>query len=225
MRVVNYETGLDWTPSTRAQVRVSAYRADTRDEIVLVAAQRTLGYFQNLPRTRRTGVEGDARLLVAPWLTVRGSYAHLRATYESPARLASALDDAEDVAPGDRLPLSPAHRYGAGVDAFHRVHGALVTGGLSLSGVSSQHLRGDEANTQPPLPAWHTIAAHLSVERARVAVTMDVTNLLDRRYETFGIYGHNSRDVDGSALPEARVERFVTPGYPRAVTVGVVVRR
>jgi hypothetical protein len=52
-----------------------------------------------------------------------------------------------------------------------------------------------------------------------------VTNLFDRRYLSFGTFAPNARAPGGGDLAGGeRVERFVTPGYPRAVTVSLAVR-
>ena len=64
----------------------------------------------------------------------------------------------------------------------------------------------------------------VSLEHTKWAVRLQVSNLFDRRYESFGIYGENPLgpypgSFSGEAAPT--VERFLTPGYPRALTVGV----
>ena len=91
-----------------------------------------------------------------------------------------------------------------------------------MRAVSSQYLRGDEANNLPPLAGYAVSDLRLGVDRERYGLTVDVTNLFDRRYETFGVYASNPRGAVGGPLPAvAPVERFLTPGYPRALSVSV----
>jgi len=49
-----------------------------------------------------------------------------------------------------------------------------------------------------------------------------VTNLLGRRYAMYGVYAENAKGpYGGPATAEPVVERFLTPGYPRALRIGV----
>jgi outer membrane receptor protein involved in Fe transport len=129
------------------------------------------------------------------------------------------------VTPGDRFPLSPAHRFTAGVGATRAAGRLRIDGELSLRGVSSQFLRGDEANALAPLPGYAVSDLRVGVDHARYGLTLRVANLFDRRYESFGVYAGNPRgDVGGPPPAVPRVERFLTPGYPRALTVALEVK-
>jgi outer membrane cobalamin receptor len=228
VRVRNLEAGLDWEPARRATVEASVYRADVRDEIVFVAATGTAGFFQNLPRTRRQGVELSLTAPLPAGARAFASYTYTDATYRSPVRLASALPGADSARRGDRFPLSPAHRVTAGLGATHASGATLLDAELSARAVSSQFLRGDEANDQPPIPGYATADLRLTLERPHWALSASLTNLLDRRYETFGIYAQNLLGAfPGHFEPatEPPVERFLSPGYPRALTVTVRVKR
>ena len=218
VRALNVEAGADWAPLSRLRLGVSVFRTGVRDEIVLVAAERTAGYFQNFSRTRRAGVELQGEAALAGGVSLFGTYAAVAATYQGSARLASAREDADVVEPGDRLPLSPVHRVRAGVRATRLVRGVAIGGELSGTVVSSAYLRGDEANETPPLPGYGTGALRLTADHTHVGIALDVTNLFDRRYVTFGTYAPSPAG-DGS------VTRFLTPGYPRAASLSVTVRR
>jgi outer membrane receptor protein involved in Fe transport len=226
VRVRNIESGITWKPTARLSLDLAAYRADVRDEIVLVASERTAGYFHNLARTRRQGLELSAQLAPARGIDVHASYALLDATYRSTERLASALGGADSVRAGDAIPLSPRRRASAVVDA-HTLAGPLLIGAsLGASATSSQFLRGDDANVTAPLPGYAVASLRLSAESAHWRMVADVSNLFDRSFETFGIWGTNANATDGSPLPGgARVERFLTPGYPRTITLALTLRR
>jgi hypothetical protein len=84
--------------------------------------------------------------------------------------------------------------------------------------MSSQFLRGDEANRLEPV-ARSTIV-HLSGGVAlhrRVRIVARMTNVFGATYSTFGLLGE-ADEVLGDAYDDVR---FVSPGAPRAVWAGV----
>ncbi|MHB1223009.1 MAG: TonB-dependent receptor domain-containing protein [Gemmatimonadaceae bacterium] len=117
----------------------SAYRTEVRDEIFFVASDAALlsGYFTNLDRTRREGIElgiqGNSASTGPSWY---GNYAYTRATFRSAAALFSIRSDddfgesplagANAVTAGSRLPLVPAHQVKAG--ALLRLAAGLEVG-------------------------------------------------------------------------------------------------
>lgn len=219
-----YEAGGGWSGTDGATLTVSAYHTDVRDEIVFVSAERAAGYFQNVPRTRRRGIESAFAVpLPAAGLRVFGSYAFVDATYRSTALLASALDS-NLVTPGSHFAQSPSHRGTLGVGMTHAGASTVVDAELSARGVSSSWLRGDESNRMPPLPGYVVSDLRLLVRRDRASLTIRVANLLDRRYQVFGVYAENPKGAYGEAPPASpAVERFLTPAYPRTVVVGVTI--
>src|SRR3954468_11710398 len=220
--VTSSEAGGSWSPQPWLATDLSVYRSLVRNEIVFAASSRTAGYFRNIPRTARQGLELGVRAeRRTPGTTLRafGQYALVDARYESSVQLASALPDEPVVNPGDRLPLSPLHRGSVGVGATVASRIAIVDAELRVRGTSSQLLRGDEANTQPPLPGYALAAAHLSLRRDRIALGLDVDNLLGNRFATFGTFAPDPLAAASSAEPP--IARFVTPGYPRSLTLSL----
>jgi len=220
------ETGIDWEPRDGTSLDVVAFDSEVRNEIVYIAADNpTQGFFANVPRSRRAGVEASAALELTRGVRAFASYALVRATYQSTVLLASAREDAGPAEPGDRFPLSPLHRATAGVGLTRLVRGSLlIDGELSASAASGQYLRGDEANEADRLPGFVVANLRLSAEWRHLTLAAHATNLFDRRYATFGIYGVNALNPDRTPRAEA-VERFLTPAYPRTVTVTVGVKR
>lgn len=221
----NYETGLDWEPWSGAALELSAFRMDVRDEIVFVTSRAAAGYFQNIGRTRRDGLETSAHVDLPVRMRLSASWALLDATYRSDALLASALDS-NAVHPGDRLALSPRQRATASLDQTLLLGGTVIQGAFSVRAVSSQYLRGDEANRSPPLPGYAVADLHLAVEREHFSLAAEVGNIFDRRYLVYGVYGDNPKGPYGGPAPASpAVERFVTPAYPRSLTVTLTLRR
>jgi len=199
------ETGIHWSLGS-GTLDASLYRTDVRDDIFFIAPGPAEGYFANLESTRRTGVEFGAQQGLGARVTVRASYAYTRATFETPASIATARSASDSVRPGDRFPLTPDQRL-----AFSGTW--RIGRGLQLdthvSYTARQYLRGDESNQTAPLPAYTAVDCRLGWRRGGWELAALVTNVLDRRYATFGTWGTNREAGD-------RVERFRTPGTPRA---------
>ena len=217
----NYEAGAEWSSDRGASVSLSLYDTEVRDEIVFARASRIEGYFQNVRRTRRQGLETRFSLLLPVDARLFGSYTLVDATYRSATTLASALDE-NDVEPGDRFAMSPRHRASLGVSVTHPIAGATLDATLSARGVSSSHLRGDEANERPPLPGYVVTDLRTAMQLGRITLSASVSNVLDRRYVGYGVFAENPKGAYGGPPPATpTVERFLTPGYPRTIRVGV----
>ena len=192
-------------PWLRAEV--SGYWTDLTDEIFAVTPTGTTGvFFQNISDTRRQGVEASLRGrfggVVEPYL----NYAYTRATFQSRAELATPIPPGtETVQPGDRLPLVPLHRVNFGAD-YRPWPWLTLTAGAGW--VSSQFLRGDESNQQQPLASYWFTRAGASVRWRGLEGFVQINNVLNARYETFGTFAPNGLQ------PGNPVERFLTPAQP-----------
>lgn len=223
--VRTYEVGVDQEFAQDVRIGVSAYRTEVQDEIVFVASTLSAGYFQNVSRTRRQGVEVTGDVGLPAGFRMSASYSYLDATYQSTVALASALDG--NVArPGDRFPLAPANQGKLGIGNVHAFHSSMLEAHVSVNAVSSQFLRGDDANREAPLPAYATADAWVRWQRSRFSVNAHVANLFDRKYDSFGTFSENpDGPIGGPAPTEAPLERFLTPGYPRSLTVSLSLHR
>jgi outer membrane receptor protein involved in Fe transport len=199
------ETGVHWSQGAHA-FDASLYRTSVRDDIFFVAPSTAEGYFANLESTRRAGVEVGAQSDIGKRVTLRASYAYTRATFEAPALIATARSVTDTVRPGDLFPLTPDHRLA--IAATWRITRVLqLDSHLSYTG--RQYLRGDESNETARLPDYTTADCRLGWRWSGWEVAVLVTNVFDRRFATFGTWGTNRAAGD-------RVERFRTPGEPRA---------
>ena len=227
----------------REQLRGEAigYWSEVENDIfnVIDLETPTRGFFTNLERTRRIGVELSAEvrpLRGAQGLTISGALGWTRATFESSAVLAAPFLDDDDeeaageeppgsngeelkppeVEPGDHFPMVPALSVSAGARyAFPR---SSVE--LQARWVGEQFLIGDEGNEAPFRKLDRYALVDLRVEHRIGPATayLELANLFDQEYAPFGII---SRNVRG---PEEEVERFLTPGLPRTLQVGLRVR-
>jgi iron complex outermembrane recepter protein len=198
------------------------YGTRNHNDIIFVSSGPLTGsgYFRNAGATQRFGTEVA---LYATWRKIdfHANYGLVRATFESHLTIASKDNPGADananivVEPGDRLPEVPLHtaRLGAGYSLPRNVHV-----GLDAVLVSSQYLRGDEANLQKPLPGYAVLNARASWQAThRLSFFFEGENILDRRYGSFGLYG----DPTGNgAFPQFTNARFYTPGQPFGFLLG-----
>ena len=229
VKVFDYETGIDFEPRERTNLDVVGFLSDVRDDILFVQPTATTGFFQNVSRTRRAGVEISGNFGLPAGFGLYASYSYMAATYQSAVHLASAIPDEPAAQPGDQFPTSPVSRGTVGLNLIRAIpHGALE-GALELSAVSGQYLRGDEANVQPQLPGYTTTNFRLAAHFPHVTLRGDVSNLFNTEYVNFGVYAQNVKGPIGGPPPpnpdDAPIERFLTPGQPRLFTVSVSLER
>jgi iron complex outermembrane recepter protein len=226
-----YEVGL------RGNVRVidgtlgwslGVFRTDSVDDIVQVASGiQGRGSFQNVPETRRQGVEAGLQYRSSRWLAYVG-YSFVDATYRFSGRLPSPNNPFADeegnvrVVSGKHIPGIPEHQAKLGLD--YLVTPAWKVGG-DVSVVGSQYFVGDDANQNAKLPAYWLANLRTSYTITKnVEVFALVNNLFDKRYPLFGTF-FDPQGVANAGLPvtltDRRTEVF---GQPRSVYGGVRVR-
>ena len=210
----------------RIEWSATVYRTRIADDILFVASPelRGTGFFQNAGDTQRVGLDAElsGRSDHTDWFL---SYGLVQATFESPLTLPSddAMNDAATeegtiaVAPGDRLPGIPRHSVKAGVDvALSRAWNVAVETILT----SSRVFVGDEGNDQAEVDGYGLLNLRTSYQATdRVGLFLRVDNLLDTKYETFGVLAEIEIELD--EVPDAADPRFVSPGAPRSAFAGV----
>jgi outer membrane receptor protein involved in Fe transport len=206
----------------------SAYHMNVRNDIFLTPFGEeepeggTIdGFFINLDKTRRVGVELGAAYRFRGGHSAYLNYAYTRATFQSPAEIFSirSLEEGEgegvvnpfptdnEVVAGDRFPLVPDHLVKGGATA--RI-GRYFYVGADARYTGKQWLRGDEANVTSRLDDYIVTDARVGVEFDRWEISGVVTNLFQNRYAIFGTFNVNQGNPPGPA-----VERFLSPGAER----------
>lgn len=212
-----YEAGVQWKRGA-VLLGASVYRTDVRDDIFLFPYEEedepegsTIdGFFANIDRTRREGLELDSRVAIRGGHSLFLNYAHTSATFQvDDVELFSIREEAggeNEIEAGDRFPLIPDHTLRAGVIV------ALPRGlelGAHARYTGRRWLRGDEANEEDPLDAYWLMDARLAYEVRGWRVEGVMHNVLDTSYAAFGTFNLNQGAGGG-------LERFLTPGQPRA---------
>ena len=208
--------GLDW--------KLGLFRTDSEHDIIQTASVlQGRGVFQNVPGTRRQGLEAGAQYQAAPWLFYV-NYALVDATYQFTGLLASPNNPSADangnilVTPGNHIPGIPLHQIKTGVD--YAVTPALKLG-TDVTWVSSQWYVGDDANQNVKLPDYWVANLHGSYQLTKeLQVYGLVNNLFNRKFATFGTYF--DPQAIANALPTPLTDhRTITPAQPLSVYLGL----
>jgi len=227
------ETGIrgKWRATTWS---AAIYRTDLRDDLAFIASgtgATNAGYFQNVGRTRRQGIELGGTLRMAP-LTIALRYnaidARFRSTFEAASPDNSAADASGGIVvhAGDRLPGIPVQSAKLRVD-WDVAAGFAI--GVSLVAASSQYANGDQNNADRNGRVPGYLVANLDAQyeiSPRVTLFAQVDNLFDRQYANFGLLGSNvftgpQRSFGPAAGIAPVAEQFRALGAPRGIWVGV----
>jgi iron complex outermembrane receptor protein len=209
---------------------LGVFRTLSHDDIYGIATSVSRGFFQNIGDTRRQGAEAGVKYRAGSW-SAYANYSLVEATFRSPLTVPSPSHPFHDAAgdihvePGDHLPGIPEHRLKLGAD-YTVLPG--WTAGLTLSLVGSFHFVGDESNQLAPIPGYGVLGLHTSYKRsAHVELFAQVTNLLNRRYSTWGTLG-DPTGVGAPGVPPGAVmngpgvdNRFLSPAPPREAFGGL----
>lgn len=232
-----WEAGLRGKLAGRNQWNLGLFRGDNHRDIIFVANTASTGYFRNVGKTRREGVEAGASSVGAR-LSLSADYTWLRATYQSAERLGSeahsgAVDGAIEVRRGDRIPTIPRQIFKAA--ASYRFH-ADWSVGLQLIAIGSSFVRGNENNLHVAgavspdgvatfgagrAPGYAVVNLNASWQpSAAWTLSAHVGNLLDRDYASVGQLGPFAFAADGALRnTDSAGTTFFTPGAPRALSI------
>jgi outer membrane receptor protein involved in Fe transport len=229
-----YETGARGLIGAFTRWSAALFRTDLDNDIEFISSGGTAvnsGYFQNVGKTRRQGLELSGATSIGK-LTFNASYSFIDASYRTGFRANSPSNSSADasgtiqVKPGDRMPGIPRHTLKLGVDYRITPRWEVGSSALLRSGV---YARGDENNQdahgQVPGYAVFNLDLHYRPTRT-LELFAQVDNLFDRQYASFGILGANAFNGPGRSFDGANPvnEQFRGYGAPRGVWLGVKYR-
>ena len=234
-----YELGLRGDILQNTKWSVAAYRSENHDDIQFLSssAVTNLGYFDNVGKTRRVGLDlalsGDADKLT--WSL---GYSYVKATYQSELELLNEVNsssyetpagaDVIKVSKGNRLANIPDHQFKA------RLQYALNQDwyiGTNITAFSDRFMRGNENNkhvstgdsmgngkiggyTIVNLDTRYNVGKGLSVFAKAI-------NIFDREYNSGGMMGESHFGNNGVFTADQTNTGFVSPGAPRAGWIGL----
>jgi iron complex outermembrane receptor protein len=200
---------------------LAGFATQNQDDIIFVAsgAGTGTGYFRNAGRTLRTGLEaaGSGRIGPAGWFI---NYSLVRATFDNDVTLHSPTNPGAN-ASGDIFVRSGSPMAGIPMHSLKLGGSYEITDEwqveMDAAFYSSRRLRGDDAGLGRRLGGYEVVNAETEYKLAGFASGfLRVDNILDRRYESFGLYGQTS-DV----FPSLSDNQFRTPGAPRSFWAGL----
>jgi iron complex outermembrane recepter protein len=204
------------------------------------------GFFQNIPKDRRQGVEAKIDFTNDRW-KLYANYTFVDATYQSYATLSSPNnpnaqcvgggtlaqlgDDCSgpfvNVKPGDHIGGIPAHRFKAGAE--YAVTDKWKVG-ADLNVVSTSYLVHDDTNQYAKVPAYAVLNLHTSYQLTpNVELFGVVNNALNQHYYLFGTFADGggftpANNSNPNTLGTFNDPRTFVPGAPFAAYAGLKAR-
>jgi outer membrane receptor protein involved in Fe transport len=208
----------------------AVYDTTLDDDIQFISSNggaSTLGYFQNVGKTRRQGFELAGHTRLGP-VGIGVGYSYVDASYRSTWTESSASNSSADahgnivVRSGDRIPGIASSTVKLRLDYAATPKWSVGTHITYRSGVFA---RGDENNqdVSGKVPGYFLIDLDTTWQVTKqLQLFASVTNLLDKRYASFGMLGRNffngpNHSFDGLNPVN---EPFVGPGAPRGGWIG-----
>ena len=205
------------------------YNTDLDDDIQFISAGGAAinaGYFDNIGKTRRRGLELGGSY-AAGNLTLLANYAYVSATYESAFTINSPNNSTADgngdiqVTPGNKIPGIPEHAFKLRADyAFLEKWSA----GATFNYFSDQYARGDENNQDASgkIDGYGLVNLDARYQATRaLQVFVKFHNVFDEEYETLGVLGENFFVNGTFDAGNVQSEQFRSVGSPRAAWLGV----
>jgi iron complex outermembrane receptor protein len=208
----------------RGDWKLGLFRTDSESDIIQVASVlQGRGVFQNVPATRRQGVEAGVNYQTQQYLFY-ANYALVDATYQFTGLLASPNNPSADangdilVTPGKQIPGIPLHQIKGGVDYWVT---PLLKLGTDVIWVSSQWYVGDDANQNVKLADYWVANLHGSYQLTKeLQVYGVINNLFNRKFATFGTYFDPQSVINAVSNPPTD-HRTITPAQPLSIYMGI----
>lgn len=184
------EAGMRGKFSEALKWNFALYQTISDNDILYLSAtgSNINGYFANVDRTRRQGLEMGLSGLALDSLNWYLSYGYVDATYQSYATLNNAYG-AENVVPGNKIPSIPQNTLKAGAE--YEVYKDVFLGS-DMQYVSSQYARGDDWNIAQQVPDYAILNLN-----GRYKLTKNIElfamgrNVLDNHYISFAQMGNS----------------------------------
>ena len=205
----------------KIRFEASIFSTTVKDDIYFISSgpSRNTGFFTNIGDTRRAGIEISLSKNKGNW-SWQSSYTMTNANFQTSFVVNSpnhpeAKDNEITIEKGNRLPLIPQHIAKAGIDYSPKKWNV----GINAIFNSSQYLRGDEANLLTPIQAFTLLNFKTSYQiNNHWTVFGRIQNLLNSRYETFGLLGNPAEVEDFKNLSKPQ---FLTPNTPISFNLGI----
>ena len=210
---------------------ISIYNTDNKDDIIFVSTDVNSGqgFFTNFGKTRNQGV--DLQIVQKfNHIKITGNYSYLEATYEESGLLFG--ERSVQAMPGMRIPGIPENVFRLGVDWTPQDDlkiglTFIATSDLITQGNEDGQIGGDDdvITRDASVDGYQLVNLNMRYERSEnLTIFARVTNLFDEKYETYGAMAESVFNKNGNFVGDDEgptVNRFVAPGAPRGVFVGL----
>ena len=187
----------------------SVYDSRLSNDIQFIATSSTYGYFANVGKTERRGIELGASTKIDKW-SLSANFGYVDAIYRSAFTTASG----QHVVSGNKIPGIPAKTLKLG--ASYAFSPSLSMGGNVIL-VSKQIAHGNESNADPNGVVAGYGLVNLNVHykpTKHLEISAYISNLFNKRYSTYGLSGTRS-------IYSLATQQFMTPAPPRAIWIGL----
>ena len=210
---------------------ISIYNTDNKDDIIFVSTDVNSGqgFFTNFGKTRNQGV--DLQIVQKfNHIKITSNYSYLEATYEESGLLFG--ERSVQALPGMRIPGIPENVFRLGVDWTPQDNlkiglTFIATSDLITQGNEDGQIGGDDdvITRDASVDGYQLVNLNMRYERSEnLTIFTRVTNLFDEKYETYGAMAESVLNKNGNFVGDDEgptVNRFVAPGAPRGVFVGL----
>ena len=210
---------------------ISIYNTDNKDDIIFVSTDVNSGqgFFTNFGKTRNQGV--DLQIVQKfNHIKITGNYSYLEATYEESGLLFG--ERSVQALPGMRIPGIPENVFRLGVDWTPQDNlkiglTFIATSDLITQGNEDGQIGGDDdvITRDASVDGYQLVNLNMRYERSEnLTIFARVTNLFDEKFETYGAMAESVFNKNGNFVGDDEgptVNRFVAPGAPRGVFVGL----
>jgi outer membrane receptor protein involved in Fe transport len=228
----SWEGGLRGMINGNISWNAGLFSTTNHDDILFIStggATGNAGYFDNVGKTRRQGVElgisGETGKL-----TWAANYSYVDAEFRSNMAISSPNHPNADgygdihVKAGDKIPGIPAHNLKLAAD--YEFTDAFTFGADAIVN-SGQYYRGDEANLLDKTGGYTVVNLHADYKvTSHIKIFAKVDNVFDKEYANFGLLGEPDEIFDGSSAgrsPAMDDPRFQGVGASRAGWLGIKV--
>jgi iron complex outermembrane receptor protein len=153
------------------------------DDIITTASNiQGRGFFQNVPATRRQGLEAGAQYTAPRWM-VYANYSVIDATYRFNGTIASPNNPMADadgnifISPGNKIPAIPAHQFKTGFDVAVTPEWKV---GADVAVVGSQYFVGNRTQGPGWPPLAHVLPGHQGSAAAGLVTNLFNQNIIPR---------------------------------------------
>ncbi|RPJ06661.1 MAG: TonB-dependent receptor, partial [Deltaproteobacteria bacterium] len=183
----HYEAGVRHAFTNQIEGSLTFFRIDLKDEIFFNPFTFTN---ENIPKTRRQGLEAGMRARPFPWLTLWGNYTYTRARLEEDIL---GFDETTVVAnSGNGVPGVPRHKGSLGSDV-ELGKGFLWNSRINI--VGARRFISDFANKVENLDGYYTLDTRLSYTWKGLRAFVGVNNLFNQKFAEFAVVDSFGKQV------------------------------